>query len=110
MDLVGARFDPSIVLSLSYQSESLPPGVSETDLYIAYYDGASWINLKSTLDTITKTVKADILGFGSYALLGKMPQPVLPTSTAINSIDADSYSHHSYFNPYKYFTRFDRYT
>jgi hypothetical protein len=81
----GARFEPSIILSLSYQLESLPQGVNETDLYLALYDGASWVKLKSNIDTLAKTVKANISSFGTYALLVKMSQPALPTSTAINS-------------------------
>jgi hypothetical protein len=80
----GAHFGPSIVLSLSYQSENLPQEVNEADLYVAYYDGASWVNLQSTVDTLTRTVKADISHFGSYALMSKL-SPVLPSTTAINT-------------------------
>jgi hypothetical protein len=80
----GARINPSIVLSLSYQSENLPQGVNEADLYVAYYDGTSWVNLQSIVDTLTRTVKADISHFGSYALMSKT-SPVLPSSTAVNT-------------------------
>ena len=54
----GATFVPPMTMTLKYDPAKLPPGVSESTLYIAYWDGSQWQKLTSTVDTATKTVTA----------------------------------------------------
>jgi hypothetical protein len=74
-----AIFDPALTLTLKFSPARLPPRMTEKDLYIAYYDGTQWQPLESTLDTLTKTVSANISHSSVFALMGKVATPVKPT-------------------------------
>ncbi len=76
----GTTFVPPITLTMNYQSATLPPGVSESTLYIAYWNGSEWQALQSTVDTQAKTVTAFLSHFTLFALMGK-PSVVPPTPT-----------------------------
>jgi subtilase family serine protease/uncharacterized membrane protein len=71
----GAKFNPALSLTLSYDPAALPSGVAENGLYIAFHDGATWQPLDSTLDSVAKTVKAKTFHFSQFALVGKISQP-----------------------------------
>ncbi|MFC2057088.1 beta strand repeat-containing protein [Chloroflexota bacterium] len=77
----GAVFTPAIPLTMYYDAESLPEGISEDELYIAYWDGSQWLALESTVDTVTQTVYAEVSHFTQYAVLGTVPPPVTPPVT-----------------------------
>ncbi len=74
----GAQFAPALVITLSCNGLALPEGVSEDDLYLAYWDGSKWSKLEATLDAATKTLTASISHFSTYALLAVLP----PAATA----------------------------
>jgi|Deesub1362A_J573_1020465.scaffolds.fasta_scaffold03261_2 methanogen extracellular protein (TIGR04279 family) len=78
----GATFDPPITLKMNYDPESLPEGVSEENLVIAYYDRATaqWIELETTVDTATHTLTATVSHFTEFAALAKTVAPT-PTPT-----------------------------
>jgi hypothetical protein len=85
----GAKFDPALTLTMSYDPSRLGENISEDGLYIAYYDGAQWQALNSTIDTKSKMVSAKISHFSSFALMGKviLPSPAPVTDTvAANTI------------------------
>ncbi|MEW6142748.1 MAG: Ig-like domain-containing protein [Chloroflexota bacterium] len=77
----GAQFKPSITLTMTYDPKALPKGVSEADLYLAFYDGKQWVAGKSTVDTKTSTVSANFDHFTIFALLGKVAAPPAPAPT-----------------------------
>lgn len=77
----GAMFIPPLTLTMYYASVSLPPGVLEDTLYIAYWDGAEWQDLPSTVDIQAKTVTALVSHFTLFALMGQPIQS--PTSTTV---------------------------
>jgi uncharacterized protein (DUF362 family) len=81
----GAKFDPALTLTMSYDSYKLPENISEEGLYIAYYDGTQWQSLNSTIDTKGKVANAKISLFRSYALMGKV---TLPSPTPVTAIVA----------------------
>jgi len=67
----GAAFDPYLSLTLSYDPEELPEGVSEDDLYIAYHDGAEWHESPyKRLDTAVHSVTTQVYSFTVFAVLG----------------------------------------
>jgi len=72
----GATFEDAIILTFTYDPDSLPEGVSEEDLVIAYFIDGEWIELESVVDTETKTVTASVSHFTTFALIGTPPTVV----------------------------------
>lgn len=56
-----------VTLTFRYDEADLR-GINEADLSIFYYDGAEWVSLPSTVDTIRNTVSTSITHFSKYAL------------------------------------------
>jgi hypothetical protein len=75
----GANFNPDLTLTLKYDLASLPAGVSEKDLYIAYFDGIRWQKIDSDIDTNTKTLTTQLTHLSSYAILAKVTSPTAST-------------------------------
>jgi hypothetical protein len=71
----GAQFSPALALAFFYNGISLPQGVSEDDLYLAFWDGSQWAKLQAKLDPAAKTLTADVSHFSTYALLAVLPPP-----------------------------------
>ena len=72
----GATFEDAIILTFTYDPDSLPEGVSEEDLVIAYFIDGEWIELEGVVDTETKTVTASVSHFTTFALIGTPPTVV----------------------------------
>jgi hypothetical protein len=75
----GATFTPPITLTMNYNPATLPAGVVESTLYIAYWDGSAWQALPSTVDTRVKTVTASLAHFTIFALMGQVISAPTPT-------------------------------
>jgi hypothetical protein len=69
----GSTFDPPLSISLRYDPSLLPPGVSEEDLVISYYDeeNGAWIELQCVVDVENHTVTADVGHFTLFAVMVK---------------------------------------
>jgi hypothetical protein len=69
---------------MSYTLADIPTGATEKDLYIAWWDGAKWVKLGTTLDTATKTVSAQVSHFTTFGLIAQLPPTttIPPTTTA----------------------------
>ena len=68
-----ATFKPGLLLSLSYEPETLPEEVEEKDLYIAYHDGSEWQTMrykKFNADLHSVTTQLYDLNSTVFALLG----------------------------------------
>jgi len=75
----GATFTPRLWLTLSYNPEELPDGVSENDLYIAYHSGTEWHKLPyKRVDTNIHSVTTQIYHFTVFAILA--PKELAPSS------------------------------
>lgn len=75
----GATFTPQLWLTLSYNPEELPDGVSENDLYIAYHSGTEWHKLPyKRVDTNIHLVTTQIYHFTVFAILA--PKELAPSS------------------------------
>ena len=82
----GATFDPPLVMTFTYDPDSLPEGVLEEDLVIAFYDEAAgeWVNLVCVVDTENNIITASVSHFTTYALIGTLPpEEEEPTTTVI---------------------------
>ena len=76
----GATFNPWLGLTLRYNPEELPEGVSENDLYVAYHNGTEWHILRhKKVDTSAHSVTTQVYHFTSFAILGPTEPP--PPST-----------------------------
>jgi len=73
----GATFDPAVTLTFTYDPDSLPEGVSEEDLVIAYFIDGEWIELEGVIDTETNTITASVSHFTTFALIGTPPTVVV---------------------------------
>ena len=93
----GATFNPPLVLTFTYDPETLPDGITEDSLVLAFYDGTKWVELECTIDTENNVVTALVSHFTKFAVIGKVavvvsvvvePEPVptvpsLPTQPAV---------------------------
>jgi len=80
----GAIFTPRLWLTLSYNPEELPDGVSEKDLYISYHSGAEWHKFRyKRVDTNVHSVTSQIYHFTVFAILA--PKELAPSSPPIPS-------------------------
>ena len=61
-DFTDLEFSGPVTLTYKYESSEIPPNMDETQLKISYYDSISkvWVAWPSTVDTIRKTVTAQI--------------------------------------------------
>ena len=78
----GATFDPPITITLSYNPASIPEGVAEEDLFVAFYDVSTgqWVVLPSTVDTENNTITVKVSGFTKFAVYSPALTPT-PTPT-----------------------------
>jgi len=70
----GATFNPYLKLTLAYEEEDIPEGVTEGDLYIAYYN-TDWVPLNSIIDIARNRISADVTHFTLFAIVAKSPPP-----------------------------------
>jgi len=73
----GATFNPTVGLTFHYTTADLSSTVAESSLYIAQWNGSSWVKLTSDVNTSFKTVSTTVSSFTQYALLGSS----VPTTT-----------------------------
>ena len=75
----GATFDPPMTLTWSYDPNTLPEGIAEGDLVLAFYDevAGEWVELECTVDTATNTVVATVSHFTVFAIIAVLPTPIV---------------------------------
>ncbi|MBI4286690.1 MAG: DUF4399 domain-containing protein [Chloroflexi bacterium] len=78
----GATFAPAITITMKYDPAKLPAGVADSELFIAFWDGAKWTALESTVDAAADTVSARATHFTVFGLMGKLPAPPPPPPAA----------------------------
>jgi hypothetical protein len=84
----GAQFDPAIELMIRYDPETIPEGVIEEEIRLAYYDAIEneWVDLPSVVHTGALKVTADASHFTIFAVLGTEPAPGLNTWVVVGPI------------------------
>ena len=85
----NTSFDPAINLTFKYDLAALPSGVTESNLYIGFWNGSSWTDLPYKVNTEAKTVTAQVSHFTIMALLGKVtsaPPPPSPASFTVSNL------------------------
>jgi hypothetical protein len=71
----GVTFTPAITITFKYADSDLPARSLEKDLYIAWWDGTSWIKLLGTVDSTANVVTAQITHFTDFALIAPAAPP-----------------------------------
>ena len=68
----------------SYDPDTLPEGVAEEDLAIAYYDkeAGQWVELECVVDTENNTITASVSHFTTFAILA-YARPAAFTTSAL---------------------------
>jgi len=66
----GATFDPPVTARLTYDPSDFTDGISENNLFIAFYNTATqqWVALPSTVDSTAHTITAAVSHFTQFAL------------------------------------------
>ncbi len=88
----GARFNPAIILTLSYDAEILPSETQVDSLHIAYWEGSQWMAVDSTIDNASHTVSTKVSHFSEYALIGRqamVEETPMPTPDDIRTTDTN---------------------
>jgi len=84
----NTSFDPAINLTFKYDLAALPSGVTESNLYIGFWNGSSWTDLPYKVNTEAKIVTAEVSHFTIMALLGKVSSapPPAPASFTVSGL------------------------
>ena len=79
----GATFNPPMTMTLSYDPATIPAGVPETSLFLAYYDTTTgqWIALPGSVDNpVTHTVTAPTSHFTKFSVMAPRLTPKKTTT------------------------------
>jgi len=91
----GATFDPPITVTINYDPNSLPEGVTGQDLILAYYDDVTgeWVELNDiVVDTENHTVSGLASHFTQFAVIVSLEEVVpaaIPAVTPAETPTAD---------------------
>ncbi len=85
----GATFSPAATMTLKYATP-LPSGLSESGLYIAYWNGSDWTKLPSVVNTAAKEVSASISHFTIFAIRGMSESAAQASASSTGSNAAAS--------------------
>ena len=66
----GATFEPPITFTWSYDPDTLPEGVTEDNLVLAYYIDGEWIELECVVNPDNNTITASVSHFTTFAIIG----------------------------------------
>jgi hypothetical protein len=83
----GVTFNPPITVTIIYDLASLPTGVTESNLILAFYDSTSghWVNLDNIIvDTVSHTISGKTSHFTVFGIIsdeGTLPTTTTPTAT-----------------------------
>lgn len=84
----NTTFNPALTLAFKYDPTGLPDGVTESGLFIAYWNGSKWAALSNTVDTQAKTMTAQVSHLTIFAILGMKGEaaPPSPASFAVSNL------------------------
>ncbi|MEE8352966.1 MAG: hypothetical protein V3S10_00785 [Dehalococcoidales bacterium] len=77
----GATFSPPLTLTIGYSEAGIPDESDPATLRILHHDGAEWLTLDSTVDTVARQVTAAVDRFSRFALAVARPATTAPPAT-----------------------------
>jgi len=83
----GVTFDQPVTLTWIYDPASIPTGVAEEDLFLAYYDEGTdeWVELSSVVDPTNDTITTSIEHFTTFAIIASIP--TVPANFSLSSLE-----------------------
>ncbi|HEY40240.1 MAG TPA: PKD domain-containing protein [Dehalococcoidia bacterium] len=88
----GATFSPAVTLTVEYDPNELPAGVSEEDLVLAFWDvdAGEWVILgDSAVDADANTISASVSHFTAFAVLSSDTRPAAFTCSGLTISPAE---------------------
>ena len=86
----GATFDPPMAFEFTYDLDTIPEGVDEEELVVAWWDaaGGRWVELESMVDTATHTITARVAHFTTFTVIGyeEVELPPEPAAFTLSSL------------------------
>jgi len=79
----GATFDQPATLTITYDPALIPEDVAPKNLVIAMWEEKSageWVNLVSTVDTVTNTISASVSHFTAFTVIASTQPAAFETS------------------------------
>lgn len=85
----NATFNPAMTLTLKYDPQGLPAGVTGSSLYLAYRDGSEWLALTTTVDGESNSIAGQVSHFTTFAILGTTggEAPPSPASFSVSNLN-----------------------
>lgn len=85
----NATFDPAMTLTLKYDPQDLPAGVTGSSLYLAYRDGSEWLALTTTVDAQSNSIAGQVSHLTTFAILGMTgaAAPPSPARFAVSNLN-----------------------
>ena len=79
---------PAVTITWSYNPDTLPEGVTEENLVLAYYDEAAgeWVELPSIVDTVNHTITASVSHFTTFAIIARAAPPPEPATFSLSNL------------------------
>jgi hypothetical protein len=84
----GATFNPPITLTWKYDANSLPKGIAEDSLYIAYWDGTKWFALDTTINAAANVASCTVSHFTTFAVIAP-PAPPSPAAFSVSNLSVN---------------------
>jgi hypothetical protein len=82
----GSTFDPYADITLAYDEQQIPAGITENDLRVAWCHGDEWIPLDSFVNSTANTVSAQITHLSAFTILAQ-PSPPPPAEFVLGNLD-----------------------
>lgn len=83
----GATFDPPITLTFEYDQASVPAGVDDDELTVAWFDEeiGAWMSLESEVNAEDGIVTTDVAHFSEFCVLSPAPASGLSGAAPLTS-------------------------
>ncbi|MEQ1846689.1 MAG: CHAP domain-containing protein, partial [Nitrospira sp.] len=84
----GTIFSTPVTISVKYDPNLIPQGVTESSLTLAFSSGSTWTDIPTTVDTVNKLLNGQTTHFSTYST--KFTDAInLPYGSPIGSITTD---------------------
>jgi len=84
----NTTFNPALTLAFNYDPSGLPEGVTESGLFIAYWNGSDWAPMTTTADSQDNSLTTQVSHLTIFAILGMKGEaaPPSPASFAVSNL------------------------
>ncbi len=65
----GTTFSSPVTITMPYDPATIPQGVTESSLTLAFASGSTWTDIPTTVDTVNKLLIGQAIHFSSYSVI-----------------------------------------